>query len=72
MDAGFSLVLGWWGFPWGFLATPIQIGRNLVGVARGPDPMQPSAKLEKAVRIRIASQAAAAAQAAQKSASPAG
>jgi hypothetical protein len=50
------------------VVTPIQIGRNLVGAASGPDPSQPSAKLDKAVRIRIASQAAAAAQTAQKNA----
>jgi len=72
IDAGFSLALGWWGFPWGLVVTPIQIGRNLVGAASGPDPSQPSAKLEKAVRIRLASQAAIAAQAAQKSVSPVG
>lgn len=72
LDAGFSLALGWWGFPFGLVVTPIQIGRNLFGVASGPDPMQPSPKLETAVRVGIASQAAAAAQRAQKSASPAG
>lgn len=72
LDAGFSLVLGWWGFPWGFLVTPIQIGRNLVGAAKGPDPSQPSAKLEKVVRITIASQAVAAAQTAQKGPAPIG
>src|SRR5208282_2398740 len=55
IDAGFSLVLGWWGVPWGLVVTPIQIGRNLYGMAKGPDPSQPSAKLEKAVRIGIAS-----------------
>src|SRR5579863_3490806 len=30
-DAGFSLALGWWGFPWGFIMTPILIGLNVVG-----------------------------------------
>jgi hypothetical protein len=24
--AGFSLALGWWGVPWGFIVTPIQVG----------------------------------------------
>jgi len=60
-----SLVLGWWGFPWGLLVTPVQIGRNVVGMLRGPDPLQPSAKLEKAVRMSIASQAVAKQQAQQ-------
>ena len=35
-DAAFSLVLGWWGFPWGLIATPIQVGRNLYAMSRGP------------------------------------
>ncbi len=58
-NAAFSLALGWWGFPWGFLVTPVQVGRNLIGAARGPDPSQPSAQLEKFVRISIAAQVAA-------------
>src|SRR5438477_6863991 len=43
-DAAFCLVLGWWGFPWGLILTPIQICRNLIGVVRGVDPVQPSAE----------------------------
>jgi hypothetical protein len=57
MDAGFSLALGWWGFPWGFILTPVQIGRNVVGIFKGPDPTQPSAQLEKIIRINIAAKA---------------
>jgi hypothetical protein len=57
--SAFSLVLGWWGFPWGLLVTPIQIGRNVFGMLHGPDPLKPSAKLEKAVRMNIAAQAVA-------------
>jgi len=30
----FCLVLGWWGFPWGLVVTPVQIGRNLFGMVR--------------------------------------
>ena len=30
-DALYSLALGWWGFPWGLLMTPVQIGRNIAG-----------------------------------------
>ena len=37
-----SLVAGWWGFPWGFLFTPLQIGRNLSAMlatpSTGPSP----------------------------------
>ncbi len=54
--AAISAVAGWWGFPWGILATPIQIGRNLSGVFSSPDPSQPSAQLEKFVRANIAAQ----------------
>jgi len=56
-DSVFSLVLGWWGFPWGLMVTPVQIGRNVFGMLRGPDPLKPSAKLEKAIRMNIAAQA---------------
>jgi hypothetical protein len=53
----FSLVLGWWGFPWGLLVTPIQIGRNLYGMARGSESSRPSAQLEKIIRMNIAASA---------------
>jgi len=56
-DALFSLVLGWWGFPWGLVMTPVQIGRNLVGLAKGPDPTKPSPQLEKIVRMSMANRA---------------
>jgi hypothetical protein len=58
--AAFSLVLGWWAFPWGFIMTPVQIGRDIVGILKGPDPTKPSAQLEKIVRINIAAKAVAA------------
>lgn len=63
LDALFSLVLGWWGFPWGFIITPVQVGRNIVGMFSAPDPDNPSPRLEKSVRIAIASQALINAQA---------
>ena len=52
-DCLFSLFLGWWGFPWGLIVTPIQIIRNLVGLLRQPDPYQPSRKLRRLVLIHI-------------------
>lgn len=55
-DALFSLVLGWWGFPWGLLMTPVQIVRNVSGMAKAPDPSRPSAQLVDAVRMRMAEQ----------------
>lgn len=59
-DAAFSLVLGWWGFPWGVLMTPVQVLRNLVGSLRAPDPERPSAQLEKQLRLHLAQQVVAA------------
>jgi len=61
-DAGFSLLLGWWGFPWGLLVTPIQVGRNIWSAAQPLDPTKPSPQLEKALRLAIARQAVAASQ----------
>lgn len=52
----FSLVLGWWGFPWGFIMTPVQIGKNVIGLVKGPDESKPSGKLMNLVRVSIASQ----------------
>jgi hypothetical protein len=48
------LFLGWWGFPWGLIMTPIQIGRNLYGMASPPDPSRPSAQFEKVLRMTMA------------------
>ena len=55
----FSLLFGWWGFPWGFILTPVQVGRNILGLTRVPNPMAPSPALEKHVRIALASAVAA-------------
>jgi hypothetical protein len=50
----FSGVLGWWGFPWGLLFTPVQVGRNFVAIFLPPDRSQPSAKLVHVARIQLA------------------
>ena len=57
-DTLFSLLLGWWGLPWGILVTPMQLGRNIVAFIRPPDPLVPSAALEKLLRLHLASQLA--------------
>lgn len=31
-DFGYCLAAGWWGLPWGFVLTPIQVIRNLVAM----------------------------------------
>ncbi|MCB1231228.1 MAG: hypothetical protein KDN19_13220 [Verrucomicrobiae bacterium] len=57
-DMVFSGVLGWWGFPWGIIVTPVQIIRNFFGMFGGPDPARPSKELEHFVRLMIAENAA--------------
>ena len=57
--AAFSLALGWWGIPWGLLFTPVQVVRNISGMVKPPDPMKPSAQLERIVRLTMASRAVA-------------
>jgi len=54
-----SLVLGWWGFPWGLVMTPVQIVRNVRGMMRTPDPLRASPELERLARVQLASQQAA-------------
>jgi hypothetical protein len=49
-----SALLGWWGFPWGLVFTPIQIAKNLAAIARSADASTPSPELEKIVRMRLA------------------
>jgi hypothetical protein len=51
-----SAVFGWWGFPWGFIWTPIQITRNLNGLFSGPDPSRPSDDLVGMTRGRLSAQ----------------
>jgi hypothetical protein len=53
-DTVYSALLGWWGFPWGLVMTPVQVGRNVVGFFRTPDPSGPSPALEKIVRLHLA------------------
>jgi len=55
-NTAFSAVLGWWGIPWGLIFTPVQVGRNLWALASPPDTAQPSALLDKHVRLNIAAQ----------------
>jgi len=54
-----SAVFGWWGFPWGLILTPVQVTRNIIGMASGPDSSAPSADLKKLIRVHIGSQVVA-------------
>ena len=57
----YSTLLGWWGFPWGLVMTPVQITKNLVGLARRAEPSPRNAFLfEALVREELASRALAA------------
>ncbi len=56
-DLAFSLVAGWWGFPWGLIVTPVQVVRNISAMAKAGREDGPSPKLERAVRIGLASNA---------------
>ena len=49
----FSLALGWWGFPWGLVLTPVQIARNIGEMCAGPDPSKPSQALRKLVLVNL-------------------
>ena len=53
IDTAFSLVLGWWGIPFGLIITPIQVVRNLAGLFIVPDPSAPSGALVSAVKTRM-------------------
>ncbi len=53
----FSAALGWWGFPWGLILTPVQITRNVIGMWGGSGASGPSADLRKLILASIATQA---------------
>jgi len=58
-DTLFSLLFGWWGFPFGLVLTPIQVLRNLIAMIHAPNAEQPSPHLEQFVRRDIVNRAAA-------------
>jgi DNA-directed RNA polymerase subunit RPC12/RpoP len=55
-----SLLLGWWGVPWGLLLTPVQVVKNLIGLLRSETSTKPSEQLKQLIRMGIASQTLAA------------
>ncbi len=56
-DIVFCMLFGWWGFPWGLIATPIQVLRNLAGAFTAPNPDQPSEQLATLLRLELAAKA---------------
>jgi hypothetical protein len=51
-----SFFLGWWGFPWGLVLTPIIVTRNLWGLVRSRPSSAPSPQLERIVRLGMAAE----------------
>jgi hypothetical protein len=51
-------LLGWWGVPWGFVITPIQIVRNIVGMSRKASEI-PSSDFVRLVKLNLAARVAA-------------
>ncbi len=52
--AAASLVVGWWGFPWGLIMTPVQVCRNISGILA--PPVHPSPQLKKMIGLSMAAQ----------------
>ncbi|MBP0715730.1 hypothetical protein DF141_18055 [Burkholderia cenocepacia] len=48
-----SATLGWWGLPWGIVLTPIQLARNVLGLA-ARDPEAATPQFEALVRRKLA------------------
>lgn len=59
-DLVFSFLLGWWGFPFGLIITPVQIVRNIFAILRGPDQTWSSNQLRVLVKASIATRLATA------------
>ena len=49
-----SATLGWWGFPWGLVMTPVQRVCNLAELARPHPPHAPSDDLVQRARLMLA------------------
>lgn len=49
----YSLLLGWWGMPWGLLVTPMQIFRNVGGMV-APTRDKASPAFERLIRRQMA------------------
>ena len=52
----YCLVLGWWGFPWGLVLTPVQVTRNLIGMCGGRESSRPSPELRRLVQASLGAQ----------------
>ncbi|MGU3781259.1 hypothetical protein [Burkholderia metallica] len=48
-----SAAFGWWALPWGLVLTPIQLARNVLGLA-ARDPQVATRQFEQLVRRKLA------------------
>jgi hypothetical protein len=64
--AALSFFCGWWGFPWGLVVTPIQIGRNIHDMCA--PPRHPSGQLKRVIGLNMAQRMVAQHQAQQAAA----
>ncbi|MDE3071660.1 MAG: hypothetical protein KGJ63_02880 [Pseudomonadota bacterium] len=46
-----SLLLGWWGFPFGLVVTPIIVLANVIGMVRNPLGKEPGNELKEYARL---------------------
>ena len=63
-----SLLVGWWGIPWGLIMTPVQIGRNIHGMFTVP--AHPSDQLKRIIGLSLAQRMVAKQQAAAPAQAP--
>jgi hypothetical protein len=49
---GFSLLVGWWGVPFGLVLTPVQLVRNAIALVQSNK--RPSADFERLMRLELA------------------
>jgi len=53
ISLGYCLPLGWWSTR-GFILTPVQVTRNIIGLFRHPNPMKQSEELVSMARLDLA------------------
>lgn len=49
-----SLLVGWWGCPWGLIVTPVQVARNIAALFSNSGANGPSPLLRDLVRAELA------------------
>lgn len=50
-------LVGWWGFPWGLIVTPIQLVRNVVAMFQPAEAGSPSKRLLRTAKLELAAKA---------------